>query len=140
MNQLPGYAPKRTISSGWLLALALLGAVGFIALRYASAGRFTTDGGSGHTSVEPTVRFSAEKAEDILRRQDDALAALKTAIARSQDWTDRALASLDDPALTARRLQMARSASRSAEAQIHRAYSEIEITDGILTERKSNTQ
>jgi hypothetical protein len=58
-------------------------------------------------------------------------------MARSQGWTDRALSSLDDPVLIARRLQMARSASRSAEAQIDRAYAETEIANGILTERTS---
>jgi hypothetical protein len=44
---------------------------------------------------------------------------------------------LDDPALTVKRVQVARSASRSAEAEINRAYTEIEIINGMLTERKS---
>jgi hypothetical protein len=139
MNQLSGYTrAKTTISSGWLLVLALLGAVGFLALHYAPAGLFSGNASSAQGSTEPTVRLSSAKTEDQLRHLDDALAALKeasSAMARSHDWTDRALSSLDDPALTARRLQMARSASRSAEAQIDRAYSEIEITNGTLTER-----
>jgi hypothetical protein len=88
--------------------------------------------------VEPAVRLSATKTEDQLQRLDDALADLKeasSATARAAYWTDRALSSLDDPALTARRLQVARSASRSAEAHIDRAYTETEIVNGILTER-----
>jgi len=140
-NQLPGYVTTKTTNmTVWLLVLALLGAVGFVALRYAPAGLFSGEGGSANGPVEPTVRLSAAKTEDVLRHLDDALAALKEAsatMANSHGWTDRALSSLDDPALTARRLQVARSASRSTEVQIDRAYAEIEIANGILTERTS---
>jgi hypothetical protein len=141
MNQLSGYTrATTTISSAWLLVLALLGAVGFVTLHYAPPGLFSENGSSAQEYTEPPARLSSPKTEDQLRHLDNAIAALKeasSAIARSHDWTDRALSSLDDPALTARRLQVARSASRSAEAQIDRAYSEIEITNGTLTERKS---
>ena len=90
--------------------------------------------------MEPTVRTSVANTEDTQQRLDDALANLRGAssdMARSQYWSDRALSTLDDPALTAKRLQVARSASRSAEAQINRAYTEIEIINGMLTERRS---
>jgi len=141
MNQLPGYAePKKSMSIRWLLVVALLGAVGFVALRYAPAEFFSNDRSSAHASMEPTVRTSVANTEDTQERLDDALANLRGAssdMARSQYWSDRALSTLDDPALTAKRLQMARSASRSAEAQINRAYTEIETISGFLTERKS---
>jgi len=140
MNQLPGYAePKKSMSIRWLLVVALLGAVGFVALRYAPAEFLSNDGNSAHASMEP-VRISVANTEDTQQRLDDALANLRGAssdMARSQYWSDRALSTLDDPALTAKRLQMARSASRSAEAQINRAYTEIETISGFLTERKS---
>ena len=141
MNQLPGdiRANRRRASLGWLLVPALLGAVGFVAIRNNPAGFFSGDRSSTRASAEPTVRLSATKTEDQLQRLEDALTNLKeasSATARSQYWTDRALSSLDDPALTARRLQMARSASRSAEEQIERAYTKIEI--GILTERSND--
>jgi hypothetical protein len=139
MNQMSLYVPK-TISLAWLLVLASLGAVAFVALRYAPTGFFSVNGNSTPVAMEHTVPASAATTDDQLQSMHDALAALKeasSATARSQYWTDLALSSLDDSALTARRLQVARSASRSAEVQIDRAYSEIEITNGILTERKS---
>ncbi len=114
MNQLPGYAePKKSMSIRWLLVVALLGAVGFVALRYAPAEFLSNDGNSAHASMEP-VRISVANTEDTQQRLDDALANLRGA---SSD--------------------MARSASRSAEAQINRAYTEIETISGFLTERKS---
>jgi len=134
MNNLPGYIMNKKASTlGWVLVLAFLGATGFVVFRFAPSQTRAV------MAPRPATTLSwPEDTEDLRRHEDDAFTALKEAsssIARSRDWTDRALTSLDDPALTARRLQLARSASRSAEAQIDRAYAQIELINGILTER-----
>src|SRR5439155_26995717 len=60
------------------------------------------------------------------------------ALERSHIWLDRALPSLDDRPLAVRRLELARSAGKSAEAQINRAQEVLDIAKTILTERSIN--
>ena len=108
MSQLPGYVTtNRTNATGWLLVLALLGAVGFVALRYAPT--FFKDTRT-ETPSRPGLNVSMGDTEDLRVRLhlDYAVAAQKQAAAelqRSQDWIDRAL--LDDDRVTVRRLQLA---------------------------------
>ena len=137
MSQLPGYVTtNRTNATGWLLVLALLGAVGFVALRYAPT--FFKDTRT-ETPSRPALNVSMGDTEDLRVRLhlDYAVAAQKQAAAelqRSQDWIDRAL--LDDDRVTVRRLQLARSANKSAEAQINQVQEELEIVKDILSERR----
>jgi len=138
MNQLSGYVPQRTTSTGWLLVLALLCAAGFLVLHYLPAAYQSRS--QTVAATYPTFTVSLGDAEDLQRHLDNASASYKeasSAMARSQDWADRALSSLDDIPMTARRLQLARSASQTAQAQIRRAQEELEIAKTILNERGS---
>jgi len=136
MSQLPGYVTtKKANAIGLFLVLALFSAVGFVALRYAPT--FFKDTRT-ETPSRPALNVSMGDTEDLRVRLhlDYAVAAQKQAAAelqRSQDWIDRAL--LDDDRVTVRRLQLARSANKSAEAQINQVQEELEIVKDILSER-----
>ena len=137
MSQLPGYVTtKKANAIGLFLVLALFSAVGFVALRYAPT--FFKDTRT-ETPSRPALNVSMGDTEDLRVRLhlDYAVAAQKQAAAelqRSQDWIDRAL--LDDDRVTVRRLQLARSANKSAEAQINQVQEELEIVKDILSERR----
>src|SRR5947208_14505249 len=135
-SQLPGYVTtKTTNTTGWLLVLALLSAAGFGIFRYGPTLLKET---RAETPSRPALNVSMGEIDDMRRHLDHAISAQKEAAAalqRSQDWMDRAL--LDDDRLTVRRLQLARSASKSAEAQINWAQDELNIAKTILMERSS---
>jgi len=119
--------------------LALFCATGFVLTHYSPTLFERRE--QVETPTHPVLTLPIAGTKDVLWHLDNALAAQKetsAALWRAQDWTDRALSSLDDPALTARRLQLARSASRFAEAQSDRAQRELEIANDILTERSNN--
>lgn len=127
---------KTTSMTGWLLVLALLGATGFIVFRYTPFGETRAV-----TTPPAALNVSIHDTEDLRRHLDHAIAAQKQATAalqRSQDWMDRAL--LDNDQFTVRRLQLARSASKSAEAQINWAQDELDIAKTILSERSNNNE
>ena len=137
-SQLPGYVTtKKPNATGWLLVLALFSAAGFVTLRYAPT--FSKDTRT-ETPSPPALNASMGDTEDLRVRLhlDHAVAAQKQAAAaleRSHIWLERALPSLDDRPLAVRRLELARSAGKSAEAQINRAQEELDIAKTILTER-----
>src|SRR5438874_1158925 len=105
-KQLSGYTQPKSISFRLLLILALLGAVGFAALRYLPTLSSAT--GDNPAGVSGRGDQPSAETEDLLRHLDSVNVAQKDAFAaieRSRYWTDRTLSSLDDPALTARRLE-----------------------------------
>jgi len=129
---------KKASSAGWLLVLALLCVAGFAVTHYAPS--FYESKSQTVAASRPALTVSLGDAEDLQRHLNNASAAYKeaaSATARSRDWADRALSSLDDIPMTARRLQLARSASQTAQAQINRAHEELEIAKAILNERSS---
>ena len=124
-------------SSAWLVVIALICATGLVAVRYSP--NFFKD----KQSVEPAtnlglVHLSPADAQDLLRHLNSGSASQEEAatdMVRSREWTERALSSLDDPALTARRLELARSTARAAQIQMDHAGEELEIAKEILKER-----
>ena len=135
MYRLAGNAPiGKGGSIGWLLLLALLGAILLVVAPRASE---LLHRGSFELPAPVRSRPAGEEA-DILRHLELASAAQRrglAALAHSQQWADGALSSLDDPAVAARRLQLARAASVSAASDIERGREECEIVKGLLTER-----
>ncbi len=139
MNQLPSYIPQPAWSK-WLLVLALLCALGFIAAHYAPQAleRISrTD-----TPPKPSLNLSDADTEYQLQHLDDAIVAQTNAAAalhQSLAWIDRAQSSLDDP-LAVRRLQLARSAVHTAEIQINRTVEQLQVTRNLLIERSTHRE
>lgn len=148
--------PGTGSSTKWLLTMALVCTIGFVVARFARTDLKTrtvvddaphpavslpaaqTENPAHHLEGTLAIKLPAAETEDLLRHLDSATAAEKNAAAalrRSQDWTNRALPSLDDGSLATRRLQLANSADKAAEAQMNHAREELEIAKRILTER-----
>jgi hypothetical protein len=128
-------------SAKWLLVLALLCAIGFAAAHYAPQNFKRT--GTSDPPPQPRRNLSEADTEDLLQHMDNALAAQSAAAAevrKSNAWMDRALSLIDDDSLTARRLDLARSASRAADERIGQARDELQVTRNVLIERSTRRE
>lgn len=128
-------------SAKWLLVLALLCALGFAAAHYAPQPFKRT--GPYDPPPQPRHNLSDADTEDLLQHIDNALAAQSGAareVRKSNAWMDRALSLIDDDSLAARRLDLARSASRAADERIGHARDELQVTRNVLIERSTRRE
>lgn len=142
MNQLSGYiSPSKPTSARWLLLLTLVCAIGFVAAHYAS--HISDKTTHADAAPQPIGNLSDADTEDLLQHIDNALAAQAVAAAgihKSKRWIDEALPLIDDGSLSARRLELADSASRAAEERINHARDELQVTRNVLIERSTHRE
>ena len=141
-SQLPGYVTTKTTNMiGWLLVLALIGAAAFVVVWYAPN---SFEIASRNPKIPaPTVHYSTDDMDDVLRHLQNAAAAqadAAEALRESQDWLGRALPYRDDDRIAVRRLYLAHSAQNSAASGLARSREELDIAKGILAQRSKNNE
>src|SRR5881409_2792973 len=87
-SQLPGYVTTKTTNMiGWLLVLALIGAAAFVVVWYAPN---SFEIASRNPKIPaPTVHYSTDDMDDVIRHLQNAAAAqadAAEALRESQDW------------------------------------------------------
>src|SRR5438093_13720074 len=78
----------------------------------------------------PTVHYSTDDMDDVLRHLQNAAAAqadAAEALRESQDWLGRALPYRDDDRIAVRRLYLAHSAQNSAASGLARSREELDL-------------
>ena len=136
-RQLPAHGSshlKRAGLRGWLLAIAFVGVAAFLILRHVPRNPPPDNPPLRPAAEVSGIHLQTADMVDLLRQSDRAIANANEALAatrRSQYWSERSLASLDDPALTARRIEMARAAILSADTKMERVREEVEILKDI---------
>jgi hypothetical protein len=139
MIQLFGYIPpSKPVPARWVLVLALLCAIGFVAAHYAPQILNKTN----HADLlpQPKHNLSDTDTEDLLQHIDNSLAAQAEAVSaihNSNRWVERAMLLTEDGSLAARRLELARAEYRAAEERISHAREELQVTRNVLIERST---